>query len=286
MDVDVSCGFPPEGKVEANIKDREAETVKICSETYIKPGTADLNIRTLPDDFKTKNFKNGGISDYLVPHADTCSGSFPAQSGVDVYNNIKAKLDMFDIYTKCTKVYVPNKDENGVPQMRKDDIIAIVTEPFPGHFTLSYEDVAQYQEYTDSDGTKTLLAIISSRKENVIEGNYDVTVQLFANDTVRLAYTKRQNLAEAVLRMGTSKKGYIVATQDSVDRTMLKLAYAGRYGDGALDGKSGCYARKWCTNYFTKEAGEACTEDHHCKSGKCYKNNRWCLFRCARRCAA
>merc|ERR1712050_534079 len=149
--------------------------------------------------------------------------------------------------TKCTKVYVPNRDEDGNPKMRKDDIIAIVTEPLAGHFTLSYEDVSQYQEYIDEHGTKTLVAIISSRKENVIEGNYDVTVQLFTNGTVRLAYTKRQNLAEWVLDAGIDRAGYIIVTQQSVDRTMLKLAYAGRYGPEALSEDTGCFVRKACT---------------------------------------
>merc|ERR1711879_1019968 len=109
---------------------------------------------------------------------------------------------------------------------------------------------------------------ITSRKENVIEGNYDVTVQLFANQTVRLAYTKRQNLAEWVLQSGISHAGYIIATQDSVDRTMLKLAYAGRYGPEALDEDSGCYVREYCTDYFTLQLGESCDEDKQCASGK------------------
>merc|ERR1712232_598467 len=189
-----------------------------------------MGIRVLPDGVEASDLDGKDVSDLLEPHQDTCAGHLQPKSGEEVYNNIKSYVDTFDIYTKCTKVYVPNRDENGKPQMRKDDIIAIVTEPLAGHFTLSYEDVAQYQEYVDNEGTKTLTAIISSRKENVIEGNYDVTVSLFQNQTVRLAYSKRQNLAEWLLDQGISRAGYIITTQDSVDRTMLKLAYAGHYG--------------------------------------------------------
>jgi hypothetical protein len=284
-DVDVSCSFPPESVVTSAIHEREANIVKISSDTFITPEMSHLEILVLPDDAEAADLESKDVSEILVPHNDSCAGRFQPKSGADVYNNIKAYVDTFDIYTMCTKVYVPNQ-VNGVPKMRKDDVIAIVTEPFPGHFTLSYEDVAQYEEYIDSENTKTLIAIITSRKENVIEGNYDVKVQLFANQTVRLAYTKRQNLAERILDLGISHTGYVIATQDSVDRTMLKLAYAGRYGPEALDENLGCYVRKYCTDYFTLAIGEACNYDRQCSTGKCQKTNSWCLWSCNYECAA
>jgi hypothetical protein len=267
------------------IKDREDQIVKISSETWITPDMASLDIDVLREGAEASDLQGKDISEMLVRHQDSCAGKLPTKSGQDVYDNIKAYVDTFDIYTKCTKVYVPNQ-ENGKPKMRKDDIIAIVTEPISGHFTLSYEDVAQYQEFVDNEGTKTLQAIITSRKENVIEGNYDVTVQLFVNQTVRLAYTKRQNLAESLMQAGISHEGYIITTQDSVDRTMLKLAYAGRYGPEALDEETGCYVRKWCTDYFTLQVGDACHDDKQCATGKCQKNNWWCVLNCGKSCAA
>jgi len=300
MDVDVSCGFPPEEKVTQSIRKREAGIVKVTSETYIGPfGPLDmpdhLDIRVLPDGAQGSDLDDKDVRELLVPHQDTCARSFAAKSGVDVYNNIKSYVDTFGIFTKCTKVYVPNQ-ENGIPKMRKDDIIAIVTEPYPGHthaghFTVSYEDVAQYQEYVDSEGTKTLLAMVTSRKESVIEGNYDIKVQLFTNQTVLLTYTKRRHLAEWVLDADISHAGYIIAThiiatQGSVDRTMLKLAYAGRYGPEALDEDSGCYAREYCLDDFTLQIGEVCSEDQQCATGKCRKENRWCLWGCTFKCKA
>jgi hypothetical protein len=298
MDVDVSCGFPPESQVVTSIHDREAAIVKLSSETFIVPDMASLNIRVLKpgtqaSDLGAIDVSNSDVSKFLKPHQDACSAfgtTFPVNSGQAVYDNIKKFVDSFDIYTKCTKVYVPNK-ENGMPKMRKDDIIAIVTEPLAGHFTLSYEDVAQYEEYVDEHGTRTLVAIISSRKDNVIEGNYDITVQLFKNHTVRLAYTKRQNLAEALLKLGNDlvnggRAGYILTTQDSVDKTMLKLAYAGRYGPAALDENSGCYQREHCIDYFRLQIGDVCAADKECATGKCEYETRWCLWNCTKRCVA
>lgn len=285
LDVDVTCGFPPQDKVIDQIRKREKDIVKISSETYISPDMSSLDIKVLPDGAVESDLEGVDVSELLEPHQDSCTDQMPPKNGEDVYNNIKSYVDTFDIYTKCTKVYVPNQ-ENGKPQMRKDDVIAIVTEPLAGHFTLSYEDVAQYEEYVDSEGTKTLTAIISSRKENVIEGNYDVTVQLFQNQTVRLAYVKRQNLAEGLLDLGISRAGYIITTQSSVDRTMLKLAYAGRYGPEALDENSGCYVRQYCTDYFTLQVGDPCAEDKQCATGKCEKTNKWCFWGCDYKCAA
>merc|ERR1712032_1554352 len=265
----------------------EARIVKISSETYITPNMSNLDIQVLPDGTQAADLEGKEVSELLTPHLDTCAGVFAEKSGADVYNNIKSFIDKFDIYTKCTKVYVPN-EVGGIPQMRKDDIIAIVTEPIPGHFTLSYEDVAQYQEYIDSDGTTTLNAIITSRKENVIEGNYDVTVQLFQNQTVRLAYTKRHNLAEEVMTWLVTKANYIITTQDSVDRTMLKLAYVGRYGPEAIDEDSGCYERKWCTEYATLHIGETCESDQQCVTQNCQSQCAcsWCWWGCSYSCAA
>jgi len=178
---------------------------------------------------------------------------------------------------------VPHQVE-GTPQMRKDDIIVIVTEPSPGFFTTSYEDVTQYQEYVDLKGTKVLTAIITSRKENVIEGNYDVTLKLFKDGSVELSYVKRQNLAEALFEKATTKEGYMVATQDSVDRTVLKLAYAGSYGLDALDEASGCFERKWCNDYFTRSEGQTCETGTQCKAGECKKTKNWCISGCEYTC--
>lgn len=213
------------------------------------------------------------MTNLMKPHDDVCRNTTfaPARSAEAIYANIKKLLDTFDIYSKCTKTYMKR-----VP-IQKDDVVAISTELAAGMFGLSYEDVAQYKEAIELQNekpVKTLTLIVSSRKENVIEGNYDVEVSL-DEGMVILKYTKRQNLAEKVLEMGISRNSYAIKTQRSVDSTLHKLAYAGLYGpDAVSDG--GCYTKpnSKCAEYNTFESGEECQYDLQCQSNKC--NDHFC----------
>merc|ERR1712032_92882 len=146
--------------------------------------------------------------------------------------------------------------------------------------------MGQYQETVDNEGTKILSLIISSRKENVIVGNYGVTLRLFKNDTVGLAYSKRQNLAEKVVAAGISHRDYIITTQRSVDNTIRKLAYAGLYGPASLGDDTGCYVYRMCPDWQTLDVGEACENDEQCITNNCKKVKWWCPFRCERKCTA
>merc|ERR1711971_215828 len=265
-DVDLYCSWPNEDSVIQKITEQKKNIVKISATAFINP-TGELDVRELASTATGADLADGKTIDELMQkHMDTCAGTSFAKavSGEDIYNNIKAIVDRFDIYSKCTQVYVP-RQVNGLARMQKDDVIGISTEVAYGFFSLSFEDVSEYKEYTDNEGTKTLIAIISSRKENVIEGNYDIELRLFTNGTVRLGYTKRQNLAEAVLRHAISFDAYKITTQQSVDRTILKLAYAGRYGAASIDDGAGCYVRELCTGYLTKVEGEKCEDDEQCK---------------------
>jgi len=290
VDVTLSCTFPDEKVVFATLAAQEKKVVKLSSSALIFPDMqGGLDIKELKEGASGEMLAKKAVSELLVKHTDTCKGTAfkPEKDGRKIYDNIKSLVDGFDIYSKCTKVYVGRNDPvTGRAKMQKDDIVAISTELAFGHFSLSYEDVTQYKEFVDKDGTKTLVAIISGRKENVIEGNYDIVLKLFKNNTVLLDYTKRQNLAEGILEYGTSHNGYRISTQASVDKTIEKLAYAGLYGLDALHDTKGCMKREFCSGYLTKAPGDPCTDDEQCKTNYCKKDNFLCPVNCNYHCAA
>jgi hypothetical protein len=281
FDVSLFCKFPDTDAVLGQIQKAEQRILSLTSIAVLTPGNTTsigLNVKEL-DSTKTENdfaralheqhgVVRHAITTLMKRHDDVCKGTFPpAQSAEEIYNNIKSLLDRFDIYSKCTKTYMTR-----IP-IQKDDIVAISTELAAGMFALSYDDVSQYKEVIElrkgGVPVKTLTMIISSRKENVIEGNYDVEVSL-EGDEVVLQYTKRQNLAEKILELGISRNGYAFNTQRSVDSTLHKLAYAGLYGPDAVSDE-GCYGRpeSKCAEYNTFESGEACQHDLQCQSNKC-----------------
>jgi len=268
VDVELFCDFPKEAYVNSKIADIEKTIVKRTGSLRIQPG-ANISYRAVPSDKTGKDYAdaNGTMDLLKVAHIDTCAGSgsiTPSTNVSQVYGNIKALVDRFEIFSKCTRSYVPHTD------LRKDDVIAVSTLLAFGHYTLSYEDVARYDEEEDGDH-KTLSVVVSSRKLNVIEGNYDITLKLRTN-YVELSYTKRQNLAEDILASQCDRNCYEVATQQSVDNTMLKLAYAGLYGHEAISpDNTGCWVEpSSCFGYSIKKIGDVCTDNEECKTECCH----------------
>jgi len=298
FDVKLFCKFPTEDFVVKGILKQQQHVVQHTGRATVYPGMDRLVLTELSSNTTEEDVAMKGIHDgMMVPHIDKCASSTehaPETSGAQIYQNIKALLDTFDIYTRCTKAYVVNKDNEGRPKMVKDDIIAISTEMAAGFFSLSYEDVTQYQEYEDKDGTKILEVIISSRKDNIIEGNYNVIVRHFKddyiknNDKVEIEYTKRQNLVPWLLKKGISHNGYTIMTQQSVDVTIRKLAYAGLYGAGSVESAKdgGCFPYVKCADYETLDTGDICVYDMECKSHSCNKVSSMCFWwGCERKCA-
>jgi len=301
FDVELFCKFPTEEMVFKRIEHDEQRILSFTSIAFLRPAAehGPMNFWELQDaaseeDLNLKLTEIGGtdlqaaIGQLMREHEDTCAGNekFPPAASVDeIFNNVKSLVDEFDIFTKCTQTYVKRRGSTGRPQLRKDDVVAIATELAHGMFSLSYDDVAQYEEYTSLENGKpirTLKMVISSRKENVVEGNYDIQMRI-EDDKVRVEYRKRQNLAEPKLQAGITHNGYAIVTQQSIDSTLRKLAYAGVYGRAALS-DGGCYtepnAEKWgCAEYGSLNKGDACKYGMQCKSGECKKESG-CLFSC------
>lgn len=305
FDVKLFCKFPEKEKVFAQFVEAEERIVSLTSTALITPGSGDqkarldffeLHGKANEQDLNEKLKQLGehdlqaAMGTLMVPHEDACanSSSFsPAETTTEIFNNIKSMLDEFDIFSKCTKSYV-KRMRNGHPQVQKDDVIAVSTELAAGMFSLSFEDVSYYREATelvDGEPERALSLVVSSRKENVIEGNYDVSVRI-RNGKVRMEYTKRQNLAEKVLRSGITHNGYAISTQKSVDFTLMKLAYAGLYGRTSV-GNGGCYVEPaWsCADYARLKGGEKCSYDLECESESCVKEEGChfppCDYQCA-----
>lgn len=305
FDVKVYHKFPDEHKMMTKLQHVEDRILKLRGEaklwadTTLEAGIAaedrmvfsemdeDTTEEDLSEEYGKLKYRGDlqtAINTFTVPHEDQCvkNSTFPAaKTPKEIFDNIKAVVDTFNIFTKCTKAYI-RRHVDGKPKIEKDDVIAIATEIASGVFVRSFEDISQYQEYVDSEGVRHLVVIVSSRKENVIEGNYDVVLRQYP-DHVDLQYTKRQNLAEPVLRRGITRKGYAIVTQQSVDRTIRKLAYAGLYGPAAIEFGTGCMKQDYCVDYEIKKIGEKCKYSMQCESHSCkrtgFGRKRKCIER-------
>lgn len=276
-DVDLYCDFPSEDDVLSKIKNIESSIVKRKASIVLKPSEK-IVFKEVPADKTGEDLKEALKADKDMEslkedHVDSCHGdpSWPAvATAKEIYDNIKSMVDSFDIFSKCTKVYIA-KDATGKAQIAKDDVMAISTLLAFGHYSLSYEDIAHYDEVVDGEN-RTLSVVVSSRKENVIEGNYDITVAL-RDDEVTLTYTKRQNFAESLLSSQCDDNCYKVATQQSVDLTILKLAYAGVYGTAAISfDNTGCRKdTSTCKGYSTKKIEDTCKDHEECSSDCCQR---------------
>lgn len=274
-DVDLYCDFPRDEDVFDKIDALEDSIVKRSSSITLRPNRpihyqAVPSSRTGQDLYDALQAGNG-MDSLKAGHLDSCNSdaAFPsAATAAEIYENIKAMVDGFDIFSKCTKVYA-RKNEHGIAKIKKDDVIAVSTLIALGHYSLSYEDVAHYDEEVNGN-ERTLSVVVSSRKENVIEGNYDITLSL-RGDYVELTYTKRQNLAEALLASQCDHNCYEVATQRSVDLTILKLAYAGLYGPSAVSfDNSGCRQdTSSCKGFSTLQLGDICSDHEQCQTSCC-----------------
>jgi len=263
--------FPEDQDMETQIANIESTIVKQSGLVKIRLDQS-ISYRQVPSHKSAQDYEdaNRSMDKLKIDHQDSCAGNKTSVATVtQIYNNVKQMVDAFDIFSKCSKSYVPQG------KLRKDGVIAVAVELSNKLFSVSFEDVAHYEEDTDGNH-KTLTVVVTSRKENVIEGNYDLTVKL-RDDHVEFSYTKRQNLAGAALSHLVTTDAYEVMTQQSVDNTILKLAYAGLFGRTAVD-FGGCFVEdNHCGHYSTKENGDTCTEDVQCKTG-CCKYKRWYHF--------
>ncbi len=149
----------------------------------------------------------------------------------EVYTEMKAAIDELNIFTDSTRVYLPEGT------LHKDDIIAVSTNLVSGIISTSYEDVAEYVELDTADGGKFFRVVITTRQENVVDGNYDVTLILrggaFDEQQVELTYVKRQNLVGALAWLHSvmfDPEDYLLSTRASVQNTLARLTALG-YGE-------------------------------------------------------
>ena len=149
----------------------------------------------------------------------------------EVYTEMKAAIDELNIFTDSTRVYLPEGT------LHKDDIIAVSTNLVSGIISTSYEDVAEYVELDTADGGKFFRVVITTRQENVVDGNYDVTLVLhggaFDEQQVELTYVKRQNLVGALAWLHSvmfDPEDYLLSTRASVQNTLARLTALG-YGE-------------------------------------------------------
>ncbi|MEC9465779.1 MAG: hypothetical protein VX834_08350 [Myxococcota bacterium] len=149
----------------------------------------------------------------------------------EVYTEMKAAIDELNIFTDSTRVYLPEGT------LHKDDIIAVSTHLVSGIISTSYEDVAEYVELDTADGGKFFRVVITTRQENVVDGNYDVTLILrggaFDEQQVELTYVKRQNLVGALAWLHSvmfDPEDYLLSTRASVQNTLARLTALG-YGE-------------------------------------------------------
>jgi hypothetical protein len=143
--------------------------------------------------------------------------------GSEVFARTKAAIMRWDIYGGDTKVYM--KDET----IKQGAVIAIATKLTSGVYSLSYEDVTDVFEI-ETDAFSQLRVCVTTRQENVVDGNYSIDLKLHKTDGTRAAgdielyYQKRQNLQYWLLEKAIgSKDAYRKATQKSVDLTISRL---------------------------------------------------------------
>mmetsp|Transcript_43512 Transcript_43512/g.114709 ORF Transcript_43512/g.114709 Transcript_43512/m.114709 type:complete len:477 (+) Transcript_43512:101-1531(+) len=164
------------------------------------------------------------------------------KGGQAAYDRIKQGVSVWDIYGGDTKVYLPKEKT----EIKKDMIIAISTKLVKNVYPLSFEDVNEFRE-VDYPAYKQLRAVVGTRQENIVDGNYDVVVTLFKEDgkghsgvareasDVEIHYQKRQNLTYWVMQKKLSIEKYREKTQESVDKTLEKLLAMGKGKVGGGD---------------------------------------------------
>ena len=154
-----------------------------------------------------------------------------AEYGTDletVYARIKANVDRLNIFTDYTHVYVPGE------LIYKDQIVAVSTSLTDGVYSLSFEDVAEYIELELADGGRFYRVVVTTRQENVVDGNYDITLHLTnpgtADAQLEVYYVKRQNLVGAISWINGimfPAEDYVKSTRASVENTIARLTALG-----------------------------------------------------------
>jgi hypothetical protein len=150
------------------------------------------------------------------------------EGGEPAYERIKRAIMKWDIYGGTTTVYFKGEE------IVQGDVIAISTLLAADVFPLSFEDVTDINEI-HTPAFSQLRVVVTTRQENIVDGNYTVDLKLFrqdgegrtgsrAVDDIEIYYQKRQNLQYWLLEKAIgSHEEYRSATEKSVKLTLDRL---------------------------------------------------------------
>jgi hypothetical protein len=160
-----------------------------------------------------------------------------SQTPAQVYNALRNEILQWNIFDpKQTRMYF----EDGKAFIEKDMITGVSTSLVDnGAFSLSFEDVSE-QDEIDTDNFRRLRIVVTTREENVVDGNYDIELKLWyrpgvgrtgqrEKGDVELYYQKRQSCLYFILRLGVGgHEAYRAYTEKSVMASTRRLLEAGK----------------------------------------------------------
>eukprot|EP01062_Namystynia_karyoxenos_P032542 TRINITY_DN24009_c0_g1_i1.p1 TRINITY_DN24009_c0_g1~~TRINITY_DN24009_c0_g1_i1.p1 ORF type:complete len:580 (+),score=194.07 TRINITY_DN24009_c0_g1_i1:144-1742(+) len=170
------------------------------------------------------------------------------EAGEEAFDRARAAVLRWDVYGGDTKVYLPE------PTLREGMLLGVSTCIGAGVYPLSFENVAVLDDDSVGAQWRRLRVVVTTRHENIVDGNYDVELTLWHEDDeqrgrkggdVTLTYQKRQNLVHYALRKGAgSMESYAARTRKSVEKTLARLssialtgAAGADVGDSVIDGE-------------------------------------------------
>jgi len=149
-------------------------------------------------------------------------------AGADAFARIKSAIMRWDIYGGISQVYV----QGGM--IVQGAVIGISVFLLPGAYALSFEDVTDINE-TETALSSQLRVVVTTRQENIVDGNYTVDIKLFKEGAagrtgdrsagdIEIYYQKRQNLHYWLMEKAIgSKENYQNKTSESARRTIERL---------------------------------------------------------------
>jgi len=159
----------------------------------------------------------------------TVSGCEFVEGGEAAYERIKKAIMEWDIYGgPATNVYFKGE------QIAQGDVIAISVELVKGIAPLSFENVSDVNEI-NTLAFSQLRVVVTTRDENIVDGNYTVDLKLFRQDgkgrtgnrvsgDIEIYYLKHQNLQYWLMeKLIGSKEEYRIVNEKSVKKTLLRL---------------------------------------------------------------
>merc|ERR1712238_277170 len=130
-------------------------------------------------------------------------------AGADAFARIKSAIMRWDIYGGRTQVYV----QGGM--IVQGAVIGISVFLLSGVYALSFEDVTDINE-TETALSSQLRVVVTTRQENIVDGNYTVDIEIY--------YQKRQNLQYWLMeKLIGSKENYQNKTSKSARLTIERL---------------------------------------------------------------